>query len=79
MNIQELIKFKEQLSDININNLKDEEFMEELSNIFLLLGDTFAIVKNNNSSGYPAYSHMRKVKESCAQLRYKKKNENSNL
>ena len=72
MKKEDLTKFKEDLLNINIINLQDEEFMKELTNVLIAIGDVFAVTKSPKLS-YPIHKEITDLREKIRYIKYNKK------
>jgi hypothetical protein len=72
MKKEDLLKFKEDLLDINITNLQDEEFMRELTNILIAIGDIFAVTKLPKTT-YPIHKQISDLRKNITYIRRDKK------
>ena len=72
MKKENLLKFKEDLLDINVANLQDEEFMKELTNVLIAIGDVFAVTKSPKLS-YPIHKEITDLRRKITYLKHDKK------
>jgi hypothetical protein len=72
MKKEDLIKFKEDLLNINIANLQDEEFMKELTNVLISIGDVFAVTKSPKLA-YPIHKEITDLREKIRYIKHNKK------
>jgi len=73
METEDIKKFKEELQKATFLDLKNKEFMNALTDLFVLIGDIFSLMKVPKTD-YFTYTKLRQTKDQANQLRYKRKN-----